>query len=156
MSEQLPPESVRKAATALYGAAVLAMTAAVVIVIDQAAGNDLAQQLHQAYPRRSTNETGMAESSILTYLFTLAAIGAALFVWMARASRRGRRWVRGAGTAVVALGSVAAVYNFSQPHPLLMTAVGVLPCVSALTATALLWKRESSLYFKSTPRTTTA
>ncbi|MFI0976360.1 hypothetical protein ACH4SP_04930 [Streptomyces sp. NPDC021093] len=91
----------------------------------------------------------MAESRLLTYLFTLAAIGAALFVRMARAGLRGRAWVRGAGTAVVVLGSVAAVCSFSQPHPPLITVAGVLPCVSGLAAAVLLWKRESSLHFRS-------
>ncbi|MEU6015005.1 hypothetical protein ABZ826_13430 [Streptomyces sp. NPDC047515] len=68
---------------------------------------------------------------------------------MAWASRRGRRWARGAGTAAVVLGTALAVYNFGQPHPLVMTVAGVLPCAAGLAAVALLWTRESSSYFAS-------
>ncbi|MFF1504557.1 hypothetical protein ACFVZR_32920 [Streptomyces sp. NPDC058316] len=148
MSSQHLPASVRRAAHILYAATALAAAGAGAIVVDQAAGDGLAQQLRQAYPQRSADQIGMAESSILTYLFALAALGAALFAAMAWASRRGRRWVRGGVTAVVP-GTVLAVYNFGQPHPLVMTVAGVLPCAAGLAAVARLWTRESSSYFAS-------
>ncbi|MFF8917735.1 hypothetical protein ACF08M_31625 [Streptomyces sp. NPDC015032] len=149
MSTQHLPASVRTAARALYAATALAAAGAGVIVVDQAAGSGLAQRLRQTYPQRGADQIGMAESSILTYLFTLAVLGTALFAAMAWASRRGRRWARGAGSVAVVLGTALAVYNFGQPHPLVMTVAGVLPCAAGLTAVALLWTRESSSYFAS-------
>ncbi|MFG7941124.1 hypothetical protein [Streptomyces cacaoi] len=146
MSQHQLPASVHRASRALYAAALLAFAAAAAVVADQ---THLTQQLHETYPQRSADQIDMAQSSILTYLFALAALGAALFVGMARAGLRGRRWVRGAGTSAVVLGSLLAVYNFSQPHPLLMTLAGTAPCAVALAAVALLWTRESSAYFTS-------
>ncbi|MEV0280523.1 hypothetical protein AB0I22_29605 [Streptomyces sp. NPDC050610] len=148
MSTQ-PPAPVRKAATLLYVAAALAVVAAAVTVADQAVGDALAHQLQRTYPQRAADRIGAAESSIPTYLFTLAAAGAALFAWLGRASRRGRRGVRGTGTVAVALGTALAAYNFSQPHPLLITVAGLLPCLGGAAAMALLWGRESSAHFKS-------
>ncbi|GLY64566.1 hypothetical protein [Amycolatopsis taiwanensis] len=156
MNMQRPPRTVRNAVTTLYFAAALAVISAAVIVIAQTAGGGLAQHLHQIYPQRDTDQIGMAESSILTYLFTLAVAGTVLFLWMARASQRGKRWVRGVGAAVIVLGSLMAAYNFSQPHPLVMTLAGVLPCLGGLTAVALLWNRKSSSYFKNHHAATSA
>ncbi|MEW1658884.1 hypothetical protein [Streptomyces sp. NPDC093707] len=150
MSSQQLAASVRRATLALHTAAALAAAGAGAIVIDQAAGDGLAQQLRQAYPQRSADQIGMAESSILTYLFTLTVLGIALFTAMAWATRRGRRWVRGAGLTAVVLGTALAVYNFSQPHPLVMTLAGVVPCAAGLVAVALLWTREASAHFTST------
>ena len=155
MSPQQLPASVRRAVQALKAAAALAVLGSGAIIADQATGGGLAQRLRQAYPERSADQIGMAESSILTYLFTLTVLGVALFAAMAWAGRRGRRWVRGAGAAAVVLGSVLAAYNFSQPHPLVMTIAGLLPCAAGLTAVSLLWTRESSSYFEAA-RTATA
>ncbi|MBZ4324276.1 hypothetical protein [Streptomyces huiliensis] len=147
MSVQQLPASVRRAGRALQAAAGLAVAAAGVIVIDQAVGGGLAERLRQSYPQRSADQIGMAESSILTYLFTLGVLGVCLFAAMAWAIRRGRRWARGIGSTAVVLGSVLAVYNFSQPHPLVMTVAGVVPCVAGLAAVLLLRTRESASYF---------
>ncbi|MBL1068049.1 hypothetical protein [Streptomyces sp. 7-21] len=155
MPSQQLPASVRKAVCALYVATALAAVSVAVIVGVEATDNNLAEHLREAYPQRAADEIEMAESSILTYLFTLAALGACLFVAMAWGSRRGRRWVRGAGGAAVLLGTALAAYNFSQPHPLAMTVAGLVPCAAGLTAVALLWTRESSSYFGSA-RTTSA
>ncbi|MER7023745.1 MULTISPECIES: hypothetical protein [Streptomyces] len=144
MSDQQLPASARPAGRALYAAAILAVASAGAIVIDQATGGGLAQQLQSVYPERSAADIKMAESSILTYLFTLAVLGAALFTTMAWALRRGRRWVRGVGAAAVVLGSVLAVYNFSQPHPVMMTVAGVVPCVAGLAAVVMLWTKQSA------------
>ncbi|MFE7465176.1 hypothetical protein ACFU6R_13905 [Streptomyces sp. NPDC057499] len=149
MSEQQLPVSLRRAVQTLRAAALLAVAGAGAVVVDQAAGGGLAGRLRQAYPRRGAAEIDMAQSSILTYLFTLAVLGTALFAAMAWAGRRGRRWVRGTGAAVLVLGSVLAGYNFSQPHPLVMTLAGVVPCLVGLAAVAQLWTRESTAYFAS-------
>ncbi|MFF8692972.1 hypothetical protein ACF08W_12255 [Streptomyces sp. NPDC015144] len=148
------PASVLRASQALRAAAVLAVVGAGVVVADQAVDGGLGQHLHRAYPHRSADQLAMAESSILTYLFTLAAFGTVLFAAMAWAGRRGRRWVRSVGGATLVLGCALAVYNFSQPHPLVMTLAGILPCAAGLVAVALLWTRESSAFFTSARATT--
>ncbi|MFB8038204.1 hypothetical protein ACFC5Z_35855 [Streptomyces sp. NPDC056004] len=149
MSRQQLPASVRRASRTLYAAALLAAAGAAAVVVDQSVGGGLAQRLREAYPHRSADQIDMAQSSILTYLFTLAVLGAVLFTGMAWANLRGRRWVRGVGTTALVLGSVLAVYNFSQPHPLVMTVAGTIPCAVGLAAIALMWTRESSTHFAS-------
>jgi len=145
-SQQLPA-SIRNAVTALYAAAALSLLAALIVIADQAWADGLAGKLRDAYPHRSPGDLSMAESSILTYLFTLAATGVAFFVWMARASRRGRRWVRRAGAATVALGTALSVFHFTQPHPLVMTLAGLLPCLAGLAGLALLWRADATAHF---------
>jgi hypothetical protein len=76
MPSQQFPASVRKAVCALYVATALAAVSVAVIVGVEATDNNLAEHLREAYPQRAADEIEMAESSILTYLFTLAALGA--------------------------------------------------------------------------------
>jgi MFS family permease len=149
MNSQQLSAPVRSAVATLYAAAALSVFAALAVIADQAWGDGLAQKLRDTYPHRSPGDLSMAESSILTYLFILAAAGAVFFVWMARASRRGRRWVRGAGAVTVALGSVLSLYHFTQPHPLVMTLAGLLPCLAGLAGLALLRRPEATAHFNS-------
>lgn len=128
------------AARFFYAATALAVLSAVLIVGDQATGDALGRHLHDLYPDRSDGDLDMVESSILTYLFTLAALGAALFLWLARAARRGgtaRTW--GTGAAALIAGSALAAYNFTQPHPVVVSIAGLLPCVAGLAALAVRW-----------------
>ena len=57
----------------------------------------------------------MVKSSVLTYLFTLGAIGTIAWLWMAWAVRRRKAWARSAATAICVVAIVDAVYNPPAP-----------------------------------------
>ncbi|MGW3492129.1 hypothetical protein [Streptomyces sp. NPDC001020] len=155
LSQQLPA-SVRSAVTAFYAAAALSLFAAITVIADQAWSDGLAGKLRETYPHRDPGELSMAESSILTYLFILAAVGALFFVWMARASKRGKRRVRRAGAVTVALGTTLSLYHFTQPHPLVLSLAGMLPCLAGLAGLAMLRRPEAVAHFDESARTATA
>ncbi|GAA1982749.1 hypothetical protein [Amycolatopsis minnesotensis] len=139
-------KSVRHAITAMRAGAVLTVAAAIVAVLDQATGDGLTRRLQAAYPA-DPGKVDMAKSSILTYLFALAAVGVVLWLWLARASGKGRPWSRVVATVVFVAGTALSAYHFTQPHPMLVTVVGLVPCVAGLAAVAFLWQRGSSAYF---------
>lgn len=135
--------SVRHAVTAMRAGAALTVAAAIVTVLDQ---GGLARGLQAAYPA-DPGKVDMAKSSILTYLFALAAIGVVLWLWLARASGKGRPWSRVVATAVFAAGTALSAYHFTQPHPVLVTIAGLVPCAAGLVAITFLWQRGSSAHF---------
>ncbi|MFB7915194.1 hypothetical protein [Streptomyces sp. NPDC056061] len=125
---------------ALRAGAVLTLLSACVTV---ALSGDLADQLHALYPADPTRaET--AESSILTYLFALEAIGLGLWWWTARAVRNGKPRARALATGAFVAGTALSLYHFTQPHPFLMTLAGALPSLAGLVAVILLWSRNTA------------
>ncbi|MET9296644.1 hypothetical protein [Streptomyces sp. NPDC003077] len=105
------------------------------------------RHLRQSPPQRAADQIATAETSVLPYLLTPAAPGAARFATMARAGKRGHRWVRGAGSGAVVPGTAPAPYHVSRPHPPATTAAGLLPCTAAPAAVTLLRTRHSSSHF---------
>ncbi|QWF83791.1 hypothetical protein [Amycolatopsis sp. CA-230715] len=134
---------IRHAITAMRAGAALTVAAVIVTVLDQ---RTLTRQLQAAYAT-APGKVDMARSSILTYLFALAAIGVVLWLWLARASGRGRPWSRVVATAVFVAGTALSAYNFTQPHPVLVTIAGLVPCAAGLAAVVFLWQRGSSAHF---------
>ncbi|WP_157546392.1 hypothetical protein [Microtetraspora fusca] len=138
-----PTPPMRKATVAMYTGAALTLVAVLALVVDQSGGG-LARHLHDTYPGRAPGWLSMTTASIATYLYALYGAGFVLWLWMARKAGKGTRRVRITATAAFVVGSVLLVYNFTQPHPLMVTATGALPCLSGLAAVALLWAGRST------------
>ncbi|MGZ0149810.1 hypothetical protein ACXJJ3_22300 [Kribbella sp. WER1] len=134
-------ESTNKAVRAMYVGAGLTVLGVAAPIVDGATGDRLGHGLLAAYPGR-TQYAEMAKSSILTYLFTISAIGLMAWLVLAWAGRRGKTWAKPAATAVFVLGSAILLYDFTQPHPLFVTVAGALPCLAGLAAVSYLWKRD--------------
>jgi hypothetical protein len=126
----------------MYVGAGLTVLGVLAPVVDGATGDRLGHGLQAAYPGR-TQFAEMAKSSILTYLFTMSAIGLVAWLVLAWAGRRGKGWTKGAATVVFVVGSAAMLYDFTQPHPLFITIAGALPCLAGLAAISYLWKRDA-------------
>ncbi|MFE0043468.1 hypothetical protein [Streptomyces albireticuli] len=148
------PAPVRKAAATMYIGVAFTLLAVLVVVVDQATADGLARHLEDAYPDYSSSRVDSVKSSILTYLFAIGVAGICLWLWMARASKKGKGWSRTAATVVFALSTFIALYNFTQHFPLYVTVTGLLPCAVGLVAVAFLWNRDSTAYFSG--RDTTA
>ena len=92
------------------------------------------------------------DSAVTTYLVYLSVVGAlGIICWLLAiwAVRAGKRWVRGAATAMLALGTAIAVVDLlirdtsgDTGLPSLLGWVGVLPCLAGLLAVTRLWRRS--------------
>ncbi|MFD1934976.1 MULTISPECIES: hypothetical protein [Nonomuraea] len=131
----------RNAVRAMYTGAALTVIAALVLIADQATG-DLARHLKAAYPSNDAQWLDMTMASIATYLYVVYGVGVVLWLWLARAGRKGGRRARLNATVVFLVGTALLAFNFTQPHPMVVTVAGVLPCLAGLAAVAFLWKRS--------------
>lgn len=143
------PTSIRNAITAMYIGAALTLIAAIVPLIDLATVDNLTQQLQNTYPAYSPSQINADRYAILVYLFTVSGIGIVLWLWMAWAVNRRKRWARVVSTVVFALATVVSLVSFYIPAPLFVTLAG-LPCLAGLAAVVFLWIRGSSAYFTET------
>ena len=101
------------------------------------------------YPAYSQARIDSAVTTYLVYLSVVAALG--LICWLAAiwAVKAGKRWARGAATALFALGTGIAVIDLLVKDtsgdtglPPLLGWAGMLPCLAGLLAVTLLWRRS--------------
>ena len=75
-------------------------------------------------------------------------IGIGLWLWMARANNQGKNWARILSTVLFGLATLDLVGVFSQPKTVLGLVFPVLTWLVGLGAVFLLWRPESSAFFK--------
>ena len=136
------PESVANAVKLMYGAAAYAVVFAIcaVLTIDGA----------------RNPFTSITPKSEVVVAAATCAIQVALWLWIARACRRGRNWARIASTVFFALFAIVIlVVLIRYRHYAAGPAGIVLILVTWLMAAGsvrLLWQRQSSAFFLTTDR----
>ena len=141
-------QSERRAIGALYAGLGLTVAATIVPYIDRATGNLLADHIRAGYPTYTQARIDSAATLYLVYLTVVGALGVTCWLWTIWALKAGKRWARGAATALFVLGTGIAVVNLlikdtsgDTGLPPLLGWVGLLPCLAGLLAVTLLWRR---------------
>jgi hypothetical protein len=133
----------------MYAGLGLTLAAMIVAYVDHATGNVLASHIRAGYPTYTQARIDTAVTTYLVYLSVVGALG--LICWLAaiRAVKAGKRWARGAATAMFALGTGIAVIDLlikdtsgDSGLPPLLGWAGMLPCLAGLLAVTLLWRRS--------------
>jgi len=75
-------------------------------------------------------------------------VGIALWLWMARANGQGKNWARILSSVLFGLTTLDLIGVFSQPKTILGLIFPVLTWLVGLGAVWLLWRKESSAFFK--------
>jgi hypothetical protein len=137
----------RSAIRAMYAGLGLTVVALAVPYADHATANVLADHIRAGYPGYSQARIDSAVTTYLIYLSVVAALGIVCWFWAIRAVKAGKRWARGAATAMFALGTAIAVTNLLIRDtsgdiglPALLGWAGTLPCLAGLLAVTLLWR----------------
>jgi len=139
----------RSAIGAMYAG--LGLTAATIIVlyVDHATGNVLAAHIRAGYPTYTQARIDTAVTAYLVYLSVVGALGIACWLAAIWAVKVGKRWARGAATAIFALGTGIAVIDLlikdtsgDTGLPPLLGWAGMLPSLAGLLAVTLLWSRS--------------
>jgi len=139
----------RSAVRAMYAGLGLTVAAVIVAYVDHATGNVLAGHIRAGYPTYTPARIDSAVTTYLVYLSVAGAIGAVCWLAAIWAVKAGKRWARGAATALFALGSVIALTDLlikdtsgDTGLPPLLGLAGMLPCLAGLVAVTLLWRRR--------------
>ena len=139
----------QSAIAAMYAGLALTVVTLIVPYIDHATANVLADHIRAGYPTYTQARIDSAVTTYLVYLSVLGALG--IICWLAAiwAVKAGKRWARGAATAMFALGTGIAVIDLLVKDtsgdtglPPLLGWAGMLPCLAGLLAVTLLWRRS--------------
>jgi len=139
----------RPAIGAMYAGLGLTAAAMIVLYVDHATGNALADHIRAGYPSYTQARIDSAATTYLVYLSVVGALG--IICWLAAiwAVKAGKRWARWAATALFALGTGIALLDLLVKDtsgdtglPPLLGWAGMLPCLAGLLAVTLLWRRS--------------
>ena len=106
--------------------------------------------MYQPYPGSDTKlpETrrALAPASVRN-----AVTAAAVWIFLAVACRGGHGWARITGTVLFGLATLDTVVGLTVPLAAAVKIWGLLVWLAGLAAVVLLWRRESSAYFRQAP-----
>jgi len=124
----------QSAIAAMYAGLALTVVTLIVPYIDHATANVLADHIRAGYPTYSRARIDTAVTTYLVYLSIIGALGVVSWLWTIRTINAGKRWARGAATAMFALGTGIALFDLLVKDtsgdtglPSLLGWIGMLP-----------------------------
>jgi len=139
------PASVLNAVKLMYtGAAV--STISLIVSLTTISGTKAA--IRKARPNLTTTQVNQLNTFIIGLAIVSGVIGIALWLWMAWANKEGKNWARVLSTILFGLATLDLIGVFSQPKTLLGLVFPVLTWLVGLGAVWLIWRPESSAFYK--------
>ena len=139
------PQSVLNAVKLMYaGAAVSAVS----LIISLATIGGTKDAIKKAKPSLTAAQVNQLNTFIIALAVVSGVIGVALWLWMAQKNGQGRSWARILSTVLFGLASLDMFGVLSQPKTVLGLVFPALTWLIGLVAVILLWRRESSEFFK--------
>jgi len=135
------PAPVRRAVGVMYAGAAANLVYALVFIATLSS-TELA--LDRAAPGRG-NE--LQHHVLGPAALSQGVLGAALWVFIALACRRGRNWARITGTVLFGLATLDVLGNLSAPQAVAAKVFGAVVWLLGLAAVVLLWRGPSSAFF---------
>ena len=144
--ERLPaPPPVVNAVKLMYvGAAV--STVSLIVSLADIGGTKTA--IKKAKPSLTATQINQLNTFIISLAIVSGAVGIALWLWMSRANGQGKSWARIVSTVLFCLATLDLVGVFGEPKTVLGLIFPVLTWLVGLGAVFLLWRPESTAFFK--------
>jgi hypothetical protein len=139
------PASVLNAVKLMYAGAAIS-TVSLVISLADIHGTKSA--IEKARPDLTTAQINQLNTFIISLAVVSGVLGIALWLWMAWANKEGRNWARILSTVLFGLATLDMVGVFSQPKTIYGLIFPVLTWLVGLGAVILLWRPESTAFFK--------
>ncbi len=135
------PPSVQNAAKLMYAGAAAATVSLVIFLASIGAIRNANKTAHP--PLTSSQLNGFFVS---TSVYLVISVG--LWLWMARANLAGRSWARMIATVLFVLNTVDLYGVLHYPKTLASLLIPVVTWLIGLGAVILLWRRESTEFFR--------
>ena len=139
------PPSVQNAVKLMYVGAAVSTVSLIISLLSISGTKDA---IRKARPSLTAAQVNSLNTFIITLALVSGVVGVALWLWMARANGRGRNWARILSTVLFALATIDLWGVLSQPKTVLGLVFPVLTWLVGLGAIVLLWRGESTEYFK--------
>ena len=139
------PTTVVNAAKFMYGGAGLAVLG---LLAGLGTLHSLRTLIEQQNPNASQSYVSASIGAAVVTLVLLGGLGALLWLWMARLTRRGEHRARTLSTIVFVVATVGGIHLISQGETTrLSAAFGLIEWAVGLIAIILLWSTPSRRYF---------
>jgi hypothetical protein len=139
------PPSVVNAVKLMYvGAAVT--TVSLVISLVEISGTKAA--IKKAKPTWTAAQVNSFDRFIIITAVVSGVIGIALWLWMARANDQGKSWARVVSSVLFGLATLDLIGVFTEPKTAIGLVFPLLTWIVGLGAVWLLWRPDSTAFFK--------
>ncbi len=139
------PPSVQNAVKLMYvGAAVSTVS----LIVSLTGSGNLKSTIRSHYPHYTTSQVNHLYTQIIEAAIVSAVFGILLWLVMAWANGKGMSWARIASAVLFGFNTIGLVAFIRQPETVLSLIFELLLWLVGLGATILLWRPDSSAYFK--------
>ena len=139
------PQPVQNAIKLMYAGAAVS-TVSLIISLTDISGTKAA--IRKARPSLTATQVNQLNTFIISAAVVSGLLGIGLWLWMAWANKQGKNWARIVSTVLFGLATLDMVGVFSQPKTLLGLVFPVLTWLVGLGAVWLLWRPDSTAFFK--------
>ena len=139
------PSSVANAVKLMYvGAAV----GTVNLIVSLADIGGLKAAIKKAKPSWTPAQVNQYDRFAISLAIVTGVVSIAVWLWMARANGQGKNWARILSTALFILATFDLIGVFNEPKTPISVVFPVLTWLVGLGAVFLLWRPESTVFFK--------
>jgi hypothetical protein len=140
------PPSVLNAVKLMYAGAAVSTVSLVVSLVGI---GSVKPAIRQHFPHYTASQVNQAFVAFLVVVVASAAIGIGLWLWMASANSQGKNWARIVSSVLFAVSTLEALQGLRGPRTAIGLVFSALVWLVGLGAVILLWRRDSSEFFKS-------
>jgi hypothetical protein len=142
------PASVRNAVKVMYAGAVASLIS---IIIDLTTLSATRSAIERHFPRLTASQVNGQADTLVAGWIVGGLVGAGLWIFIAQACKRGKRWARITGTVLFGINTVqGGPSTLVVPEAALVKSFWLVTWLIGLTAVVLLWRGTSSAFFKGT------
>ena len=140
-----PPAHVLTAVKLMYAGAAISLVSLIISLSD--IGSTKAT-IRSERPGLTAAQVNQLDHFIIGLAIVSGLIGVGLWLWMARANSKGKNWARILSTVLFGLATLDLLGVFSEPKTALALVFPLLTWVVGAAAIYLLWRPDSSAFFK--------
>ena len=143
-----PPMSVQTAARLMYAGAIIS---GISVILALTTIGSLKHNLEKRYPTYTAAHINTLVDSSIVVIVIGGIIGVGLWLWMARMNLKGRNWARITGSVFFGLNTLELLGLFRGSVSAVSAVFAIVIWLVGLGAVIMLWRRESSAYFRQEP-----
>jgi hypothetical protein len=139
------PQSVLNAVKLMYAGAAISTASLIASLADI---GSIKPALRSEFPKYTASQIDSAFKGFLIVALISAGIGIGLWIWMARANGKGKNWARITSSVLFAIETLSVLEAVRGPKTVVALVFPVLTWLVGLGAIWLLWRPESSQFFR--------
>ena len=140
-----PPSSVQTAVRLMYAGAIIS---GISFILGLVTIGSVRHTLEKDYPTYSASKISTLVNAEIAIVVIAGIIGVGLWLWMAWANKRGRNWARITGTVFFGLYTLDLIFVAARSASGISTVFAIVTWLVGLGATIMLWRRDSTAFFK--------